>query len=243
MTPDGRLRRHSAICKASQTSLAVNPLRHSPAHHSACIQIEHHRQVKPTLICRDIGLMSLTHFWFGAMAVKSCSSRLGATGRLWLELVVALYFARRLWRAGHRTASTVPPVSCPGLTFGAQLSRDPGCAGSAFVCGEYSLDVFHQASVGFRPPPKGVGCASRSSRLRETSRSRHISTTPFALARVPRNCVPPFAGCGVTTRRFFKEENLLLPSGPPPACRASPPGVILVFCVLLNFQPQPASCP
>ena len=32
-----------------------HPLRHSPAHHSACIQIEHHRQVKPTLICRDIG--------------------------------------------------------------------------------------------------------------------------------------------------------------------------------------------
>ena len=36
--------------------------------------------------------MSPTHFWLGAAAVKSCANRLGATGKLCRELVVALNF-------------------------------------------------------------------------------------------------------------------------------------------------------
>src|SRR5690606_14545143 len=42
--------------------------------------------------------MSVTHFWSGASALKSCSSRFGATGRLWLLLVVALNFRAALAR-------------------------------------------------------------------------------------------------------------------------------------------------
>lgn len=40
-------------------------------------------------------MISPTHFWHGAEAVKSCFKRLGATGRECLEFVVALNFVVR----------------------------------------------------------------------------------------------------------------------------------------------------
>jgi hypothetical protein len=53
--------------------------------------------------------MSPTHFWFGALALKSCASRFAATGRVWFESVVALNFfaafARSPWRL--RLSATV----------------------------------------------------------------------------------------------------------------------------------------
>ncbi|MCK0507616.1 hypothetical protein [Aromatoleum anaerobium] len=39
--------------------------------------------------------MSATHFWFGALALKSRSSRFGATGRQWRESVVRTKRRRR----------------------------------------------------------------------------------------------------------------------------------------------------
>ncbi len=34
--------------------------------------------------------MSVSHTWFGAVAANFCFSKLGATGNVWLEFVVAL---------------------------------------------------------------------------------------------------------------------------------------------------------
>ena len=52
--------------------------------------------------------MSLTHFWFGALALKSCASRFGAIGRWWrFEFVLALSFLAALFTMASSSACTV----------------------------------------------------------------------------------------------------------------------------------------
>lgn len=72
--------------------------------------------------------MSATHRWFGFWALKSWFSRLGATGRLWSELVVALYLraalARRaFWRI--RRATRFFPTRRPPLRSAQVMRGEP----------------------------------------------------------------------------------------------------------------------
>ena len=101
MTPLGIRRRHSAVCSASQTSWAVmRSDMAQPTTRREYRSITVAKYSQPSSVHRYV--MSLTYFWFGALAVKSCCSRFGATGKLCFEFVVALNFlaalARRFWR-------------------------------------------------------------------------------------------------------------------------------------------------
>ena len=52
------------------------------------------RYTQPSAVAKSV---SLAQTWFGAVAVKLRASRFGATGKSWVEFVVAMYL--RLWRA------------------------------------------------------------------------------------------------------------------------------------------------
>lgn len=60
----------------------------------------------PSSVQRE--LISLTHFLFGAPALKSRASRSGATGRSCCEFVVALYFLAALARKFCRCIYRLP---------------------------------------------------------------------------------------------------------------------------------------
>jgi hypothetical protein len=96
MTPVG-----SAIFKASQTSCAVmRSDMDQPSTRREYRSMTVARYNQPSSVHKYV--ISPTYFWLGAEAEKSCWSRLGATGRLCFEFVVALNFfaalARNLWR-------------------------------------------------------------------------------------------------------------------------------------------------
>ena len=55
----------------------------------------------------NLQVISLTHFWFGTLALKFWASGLGATGRSCFELVVALYFLL-LWPVNFAAAYWQP---------------------------------------------------------------------------------------------------------------------------------------
>lgn len=74
-------------------------------------------------------LVSDTHFWSGASAVKFCSNRLGATGKEWLLLVVALYFLAAFARQPLQRmilATRCLPTTCPSSRSRRVILGEPG---------------------------------------------------------------------------------------------------------------------
>jgi hypothetical protein len=91
ITPRGIRRRHSAIVSASHARSAVmRSAIAQPTTRREYRSITTARYSQPSSVHRYV--MSPTHFWFGAVVLKSCPSRFGATGRLCVEFVVALNF-------------------------------------------------------------------------------------------------------------------------------------------------------
>ncbi|WPY01817.1 hypothetical protein Trichorick_01740 (plasmid) [Candidatus Trichorickettsia mobilis] len=87
----GNLRLNIAINRASVKRVARRVLLvDHPITALEYKSINTHRYSHPS--CVWIYVMSVTHFWLGAAAVKFCSNKLGATGLLWLESVVTLNF-------------------------------------------------------------------------------------------------------------------------------------------------------
>ena len=73
-------------------------------------------------------VMSPTYFWLGPVAVKSCCNRLGATGRLCLEFVVALNFFAALARNPCRrmlSAMVLRSCGCPASARSRTNLGDP----------------------------------------------------------------------------------------------------------------------
>ncbi len=115
MTPWGILRRQSAILEASHTSPAVMRFENAqPTTSRENNSIISARYSQSSSVHRYA--ISLTYFWFGASELKSCASRLGATGRWCFELIVALYFLAALARRFYRcmlAATVLRSYLCP----------------------------------------------------------------------------------------------------------------------------------